>query len=264
MRKISAVLFIAATACGNDSTTKPPDATPPVDAAPDAAPDAFVRQPDFSCMGNTAPTDAPATINVAGTANDINVQTRMPVPVVDAKVDARRTGAPAVVDTTDTDAQGAWAVTFPNPSTMPVDGFIAASKAGHRSLRLYPPSPLVADLANAPLLMLSDTNFELLRQFAAGNKPQSPQNGTVGLLVVDCANMPVANATISVKQGAIEYADAAHTWDASMLLAGTFLIFDVPPGDTTVTATYNGMAFRAHDVGVVAATTTTTAVKPGF
>lgn len=38
----------------------------------------------------------------------------------------------------------------------------------------------------------------------------------------------------------------------------------VPPGDTTVNATYNGMTFRAHVVASVADQITTTQVKPGF
>ncbi|MEJ7603899.1 MAG: carboxypeptidase-like regulatory domain-containing protein [Kofleriaceae bacterium] len=262
MRKISAILFIVA-ACGSDSSTKPdaPPVTPDVAVVPDAAPDAFVRVPDLSCLGNTPPSNAPATVKLSGVASDINLTTRMPEPVKDADVGAYRNNMKLTGATTD--AQGAFTLTVDNPSTLPIEGHIRAAKDGHRSLRLYPATPITADLANAPLLLLSDDNFEFVRRYIA-MKAQDAGNGTVGLLVLDCTNQPVEGATISVKQGDVELATPLRTWEATALQAGTYLIFDVPPGETTVTATYNGMAFLGHDIGVVMATTSTTAVRPGY
>ncbi len=45
---------------------------------------------------------------------------------------------------------------------------------------------------------------------------------------------------------------------------GGELYFNVPAGLTNVSATYNNMTFRAHDVTVVAGQMTATAVKPGY
>ena len=60
--------FVAA--CGGGSDNKPVDALIVIaDAAIDAAPDAFEPVFDFTCMGNAAPTTAPATITISGTVN---------------------------------------------------------------------------------------------------------------------------------------------------------------------------------------------------
>ena len=45
---------------------------------------------------------------------------------------------------------------------------------------------------------------------------------------------------------------------------GLFLVTNVVPGTTTISATFNGMMFRAHDVAAVADQITTSSVKPGF
>jgi hypothetical protein len=271
MRKISAVLFIAAAACGSESSTKP-DGPPTPDAAPDAAPDAFVRLPDFSCMGNTAPTTAPAQVAITGgglasqmlyATTDLMYTpptTITAVPVDNAKIAGFRTGVVAQQGTDQTDAMGDW--TFMMAGVTPIDGYLAATKAGHRNYRFYPPSPIAMDTTVPPILLLNDQTFGLLVQLS--QKDQEPANGTVGLAVLDCENVPITGATISVKQGAIEYADDAHVYSLDQFQPGLYFIFNVPPGVTTVTATYNGMTMRAHDVEVLAATTSTTAVRPGF
>jgi hypothetical protein len=271
MRKISAVLFIAAAACGNESTTQP-DAPPTPDAPPDAPPDAFVRQPDFSCMGNSAPTDAPAEVTITGgglasqmlyATTDLQYTpptTITSVPVAAAKIAGFRTGTPAQQGTANTDAMGDWS--FMMDGVTAIDGYLAATKTGHRDYRFYPPSPIAMDTTVPPILLLNDQTFGLLVQLS--QKEQLPANGTVGLAVLDCANMPVTGAEISVKQGTTEYADDAHVYSLDQFQAGLYFIFNIPPGVTTVTATYNGMAFRAHDVAVLAATTSTTAVRPGY
>jgi hypothetical protein len=272
MRKISAVLFIAAAACGNDSKTNP-DAPPTPDGPPDAPPDAFVRQPDFSCMGNAAPTDAPAQVTITGggapaqmfyATTDVMVSLQPPslttVPVADAKVAGFRRGVVAQQGMATTNATGDWS--FMMAGVTAIDGYFAATKTGHRDFRLYPPSPIAMDTTSLPLLLLNTGTFDLLVSFS--QKTQTADNGTVGLFVVDCANIPIAGATISVKQGSTEYADDAHVYDGSQFQAGLYFIFDVPPGETTVTATFNGMPLRAHDIDVEAATTSTTAVRPGY
>ncbi|HEY5923646.1 MAG TPA: hypothetical protein VIV11_18320 [Kofleriaceae bacterium] len=271
MRKISAVLFIVATACGNDSTVSP-DAAPQPDGPPDAAPDAFVRLPDFSCMGNSAPATAPADVTITGggapaqmlyATTDLQYTpptTITAVPVENAKIAGFRTGTAAQQGTDNTNATGDWS--FMMAGVTPIDGYLTATKTGHRNYRFYPPSPLAMDTTVPPLLLLNNETFNLLVQFS--QKDQEAGNGTVGLAVLDCANMPITGAMISVKQGGTEYADDAHVYSLDQFQAGLYFIFNVPPGVTTVTATYNGMALRAHDIAVLAATTSTTAVRPGF
>ena len=222
-------------------------------------------------MGNSAPTTAPATVTITGggapaqmlfATTDIEVTPPMSikaVPVQNAKIAGFRIGGAAQgMDTSD--AMGDWS--FMMPGVTPIDGYIAATKAGHRNFRLYPPSPVAADATMPPMLLLNEQTFGLLVQLS--QKKQDPENGTVGLAVLDCANIPVSGAMISVKQGTTEYADADHVYDVGQFQPGLYFIFNVPPGATTVTATYNGMTFRAHDIDVIKATTSTTGVKPGF
>ncbi len=267
MRILHACAYVALTAfavaCGGGSDAKP-DAPPIV--IPDAPmPDAFVppmpdaQQFDFTCLGNSAPTTAPATVAISGSVNDINTS-MMIVPVADAAVKAFKNGSPDLqIGSTTSDSAGAWSLPAVPTGTIPVDGYVEAKKATHRTVRLYPPSPISEDIPNAPVLLISDSTFSLLVQFT-GNT-QSDANGTVGLAVVDCANTPIGGATVTVKQNG---ADVGTIFDASQLQDGAFLVFDVPPGDTVVSASFMGMTFRAHNVTTLAKTTSTTIVKPGF
>lgn len=286
MKRLRAVfgivgLVFAAAACGGDGSATPDAAAPrdgagadasdmsdaSVDGSLDAGADATPGDApsyDFSCLGNAAPTTAPVQIMVTGTAQDINLFSQMFEGVANATVAAYRANETAIVGASDvTDAQGNFAFTITNAQQTPIDGYLAASAAGKRNVRVYPASPISENLSMVPILLLSSSNFELIRSQVA-MKPQSAANGTVGLLVVDCANQPIAGATISVIQGNVEYADDAHTWDASQFQPGAFLVYDVPPGDVVVSATYNGQALRAHTVKSVAQTTTNTIVRPGF
>jgi len=270
MRTLHACAYVAftalAVACGGGDSNKPdaliviPDAA--IDAfQPDSPPDAQVF--DFSCMGNAAPTTAPATVAISGTASDINIIAMSLDPVENAAVKAFREGnggGPDVqIGTTTSDAGGVWSLPTVPTSLVPVEGYVEATKTGHRTLRLYPPSPIAADIPQAPLLLIADATFAQIVQFT-GNS-QNAANGTVGLAVVDCANTPIGGATISVKQNGVEQGTPQ---DLSQVQQGLFLVFDVPPGETVVSASYMGMDLRAHTLEVLASTTSTTAVKPGF
>ncbi|MGN6109355.1 MAG: hypothetical protein ACTHU0_29880 [Kofleriaceae bacterium] len=228
------------------------DAPPPIDAPPDAP------SYDFSCAGNSAPTTAPAQLMVSGSAYDLNPINLNPVPVADAQVEAFRVGNANAIATTTTDAAGAWSVSLTSGGA-PVDGYIRARKQGHRTTLLYPPAPLHADLAMAPLLALSNTTFAGLNVAVGGN--QMAGNGVVLVAAVDCANNPVDGAMIRVQQSG---SDVGNQVDLSQVQGGVVFVFNVPPGATEVSATYNGMAFRAHTVQSLADGTTMTVVSPGF
>ena len=141
MRKISATLFIVA-ACGSDNSTKPdaPPVTPDAAVVPDAPPDALVRIPDLSCLGNTPPSNAPASVKLSGTASDLNPTSLMLEPVVDATVAAYRNGTRTAEDTQKTDEQGAFTLTIDNPDTLPIEGHIRASKAPNWASKASPAS----------------------------------------------------------------------------------------------------------------------------
>jgi len=77
--------------------------------------------------------------------------------------------------------------------------------------------------------------------------------------------MAIGGATITVTQNGATVGDPPQSAGAlDPMGEGLFLVTNVPAGDTTVSATYNGMTFRAHVVGALAAQITTTQVKPGY
>jgi len=265
MRTLHACAYVAftalAVACGGGDSNKPdaliviPDAA--IDAfQPDSPPDAQVF--DFSCMGNTAPTTAPATVAISGTTSDINIIAMALEPVANAAVKAVN-ALDATIATDTSDAAGVWDMPAVPTGLVPIDGYVEASKDGHRTVRVYPPAPINTDIPQTPVLLFSNATFGQLVSFT-GNT-QAAGNGTVGLAVVDCANTPIGGATLSVKQNDVE---VGMQQDLSQLQQGAFLVFDVPPGETVVSATFMGMALRAHSVDVVAATTSTTLIRPGF
>lgn len=247
-------------ACGGDGSggvdvliivpdAPPPDSPPPVDAP----------GPNLACVNDPAPATGPNPLAVSGSASDINIVSQMTVPVAGATLQAFRIGQAQAVANSTSDANGNWTLSIPNPATTAVDGYIRASKTGNRTVYLYPPGPMAADIAMAPLLLFSNTTFSTI--VAIAQVSQAASNGTVGLAIVDCNNMPLPGATIAVQQGG---ANVGQFFDAGTLLPGGSFTFDVPPGPTDIKVSYNGTNFRARVVETVAGSTTTTIVRPGY
>jgi hypothetical protein len=265
MTTLHACAFVAlsafAVACGGGNSDNNPDALIVIlDAAPDAPPPPpDAPSFDFSCMNNPAPDTAPATITVAGTAQDIDLATQTFEGVAAAAVVARDATDTMVGAPTVSDVDGNWTLTALLTGSVPIDGYVEASKTGHRTTRVYPPQPMSADQSGIPVPLLASGTFSLL--VGAAGAEQSAANGTVGLVVLDCAGTPVGGATISVKQNDTE---VGTQFDLSQFQPGAWFIFDVPPGETVVNATVQGMTFRAHTIGVEAQTTSGTIVNPGF
>ena len=270
-----ALAALALAACGSDGSTKVDAMIIVADAAPDAPPDAAIPDApsyDFSCMNDPAPATADADVTIAGTVQEVILNGITPdvQPAQDATVDAC-TGDCIDANLLDTQgptgATGTFTTDAISTGGAPLDGYIRATKTGNRTTYVYPPSPLTTSLPNAPVLMFNATAFSTIVQFLSVK--QEMENGTVGLAITDCSDLPIgdtANLVLSVKQGGVEVT-GTDVLDASQLDpagAGTFLIFNVPPGVTEVGATYNGMALRAHEVRVEATSTTTTIVRPGY
>lgn len=266
MRTLAATSFIALTtlsvACGGNDVK--PDAPPIV--VPDAAIDAFVPDAppdaqvfDFTCMNNPAPTTAPATITLSGTTQNFNLLAMMLEPVANAAVVTRNAADQMVGAPTTSDMQGNFTLANLPTQNAPIDGYLEASKQGNRTARVYPPQPMNADQAMIPVPLLSNTTFGLIQQGAGVT--QDPANGSVGLVILDCAGTAINGATISVKQGGVE---VGEQFDAGAFFPGTWFIFNVPPGATEVGATINAMPLRTHTIGSAAATTSGTIVNPGF
>jgi hypothetical protein len=254
MRRFSPFVLATLAACGGgnsgpDASIVIPDA--PADAAPDSPPPPDAQEFDFSCENDPPATTAPATITIAGSVNDIDLASQMQVPVSGATVNAFRNGTAQPIATATSDNNGAFSLPLTTGGT-PIDGFIESSKAGHHTVRIYPPNPLIADQANLPALMLNNTAFGLIGMFA-GTSPDA------GIIILDCAGTPIAGATLTVKQGG---QDVGTIVDGSQLQPGLFFVGDLAAGDTVVGATFNGHTLRSHTVVAANNTLVTTVVTP--
>lgn len=271
LRALSIALLAFSAACGDDGGSTI-DAPTIIDAAPDApAIDAPPDAPnyDFSCYENAAPTTATDTVQIAGVAQEVylngmspGIRDSMGASIQACKGNCQGPNNLGTVGPTPTD--GTFTTTAADTGGVPLDGYLIATKTGNRTTYVYPASPLTKDEAGVPVLMLSEALIPLLSFIGID---QDPGNSMFLVLVTDCALPPVGigGATVTVTQGGVAVGDPAQSAAAlDPQGEGAFFLTNVPPGDTTVNATYNGMTFRAHVVGAVGDTVTTTQVKPGF
>lgn len=261
-------------ACGGDSPAadaliivpdSAPDA-PPVDAPPDAL------TYNLACFGQPFPTTAPATITAGGSTQELTQGGLQPVDA--ATVATFKVGTAAAVDTVTSAANGNFTTGALATGGVPFDGYIHGFKddaaSPFRNIFVFPPAPLSADLPVVPAIMMRAAVFDLIANLAAGVAQDDAQNGALMLLVTDCANMPMAGATVSVKQGANTVGTLFDLGSLNPMATGIYLVFNVPAGNTDVGATYMNMTFPAHRVisfknenGVTTGATTLTIVRPG-
>lgn len=267
-------------ACGSKAA-KTPDAAPPkpdapVDSTPpmpDAPPPPDAPSYDFSCLGKPLPTTASATVTVSGTAEEVAINGVSPGlnPLVGATLDACAAAGSDCMGTNQlatamSGSGGAYSVGPITTNGTPVDAYVHVTATNDRPTDEYPSSPIAADLSGIPIITFSSSAFSALVQYL--HITQSDANGNLGILVTDCANTPIgdsANLTLSVQQNGMDVPNTTvlDGGQFSSMAAGTYFVFNVPPGATAVSATYKGMTLLAHTVGVVAQTTTATQIKPG-
>ncbi|MFT3695425.1 MAG: hypothetical protein QM831_19985 [Kofleriaceae bacterium] len=279
MGKLRVSLFALLTACGSDAakqTDAPPaqmDAPKQIDAKVfnDAPPVNY----DLSCVGNAAPTTAPATINITGQITELaqsgqNVAVNHPDGAKFDICDA--TGADCAganhIGTEQTTAGGGNYTFTDVPTTMgskPLDVYLTMTNTNDRPTLIYPAEPITANLANADGLTFPTATFN---QFA-GFLGQTAGNGTALVIVFDCTNKILAdnaNLTITVKQNGADVPNTTIT-DLGTLDAsgkGIYLVTNIPPGATAIGATYKTMTLLGHTVKVAADTDTETIIRPGY
>jgi hypothetical protein len=285
MKAIQTCLFAALAACGGGDAK--PDALIKIpDAAIDAAPDAFEKVYDFSCLGNAAPTTATAMLTIGGTVSEVVVNGVTPgiQAAHSSTVDVCKGTSTTCtntdkLDTKMTPAMGCPAMGCPYTSdmlatnSMPFDIYVKTSKTADRTTFIYPPSPVTMSIANLPAVMFSNAALQALGLVGI---TQDPGKAIILLAVTDCANQPITeDITLSIKQGGTPIAGANEVdlGQFAAQLAGTKAIFNVPAGTamnpfaaTEVGAVYtkSNKTLRAHVVTVFADATTATIVRPGF
>jgi hypothetical protein len=169
---------------------------------------------------------------------------------------------------TTTDSQGAFSIGPINTGGHPLDMFLDMTSDGSRRIFAYPPQVLVGDPPEIPIMTFSPLLLQFGSQFGC---PQHDQNnGILFVRVTDCADNAIgdtANTQIVIKQGGsvVTGTNVVDLSSQSPEAAGSWLICNVPANAvTSVGATYKGMNLLAHDVKVVAGTSTMTIVRPGY
>ncbi len=278
MGNLRAVVTIAsicfAAACGDDGGSSTIDAPKIIDApiVVDGPPDAYVPDApnyDFSCYQNAAPTTATATVQVTGLAQEITFAGGFSlIPSTNVTIKACKgncNGANDLGDSAATGTSGMYTSASATTGGVPLDAYLIATKPGDfRTNNIYPASPLTKNEAGVPVIMLTNTQIGLL---GMAGIDQNDGNGMFAVLATDCATppVPVAGAVVTVTQNGTMAGDAPQDLGAIVpQAAGVYAITNVLPGATTVSASYNGMTFRAHVVSSIANQITTTQVKPGF
>jgi hypothetical protein len=280
MRKLLALALVAtfvASACGSDNKAT-------VDA-PDVPADVPIDQPidaqsfDFSCMNTAMPTTAAAMITITGTVTEPSATPPFtPMPLAGATVDictADCTGAADPSNPKHPDRQtsaattGAFTTVPLATGGVPLDAYVLVSNGGtYRPSRLYPPAPFTADVPAFPTLILTKLGFGIWVSYLGGT--QSNSNGAISLLITDCAYTPLPSGmtndvVVTVKSGGNPVGGTPiDVSKKNMTATGAWFVFDVPPGDVEVAATYKGMALRPRIVGVAMGETTGTIIRPGF
>ena len=260
-------------ACGGDSPAADaliivPDAAPdarPIDAPPDAP------SYNLTCSGQPFPTTAPATIVANGTTQEISGGGLSAIGT--ATVSTFKVGTAAAVNTVTSAANGNFTTGSLATGGVPFDGYIQGFKDdaanAFRNTFVFPPAPFAADAPLVPVIMVRSSLFTAIG-IGAGVTQNDTENGALMLFVTDCANTPMAGATVSAKQGGNNVGTVFDLAVVSPMAAGIYVVFNVPPGDTDVSASYMGMTFPAHRVisfkngnGITTGATTLTIVRPG-
>lgn len=266
---VLALLLLVACGGGSDSANDAgsgDDAASTIDAKVfmDAPPPQF----DFSCAGNAAPTTADATVTVSGTVQQLSGFSLVAVDgatVTACDATMGSCAGPSSDGSATSDTQGAWSIADIATGGTPLDEDIEMTKTGLRTTYVYPAAPLTTSQGGVPILTFDSQSEGTLNALGCDT-----DQAIVGLAVTDCMDTPItdtSNINLIVKQNGTPVS-GAHVQDIGSLLPaakGTFLVCAVPANASTeVSATYKGMAFRAHNVRTVAGTTTATQLRPGF
>jgi hypothetical protein len=268
-------LGAAVIACGKNKAA--PDAKP-IDAPVDTKVfnDAPAPNYDFSCLGMPLPTTATANITLSGLVREAatNGMSLTLNPLVGVRMDTCKNGAANCngnnqLGSGTTDGSGNFSIGPIATATMPLDAFIHLTPgsgsnqgAGDRPANVYPPFPFVANQANIPVLEFTPTVLTLVGTLAGAQ--QDAGKGLILTAVTDCALMPISGAVVHAQQGGSDVGSAFEL--SAMGSGGAYLVFNVPPGITTLFATFNGMTFRTtppQNVTSVAGENTLTQITPG-
>lgn len=249
----AALVLMAAVGCGSESGGT-------IDAAPGGG------GPDAKQFLDGPPTTATQVI-ISGQALEISMSGSTPLAGVTVEA-FRNANETTAIATTTTDAQGNYTLTIQTNGEA-IDGFLKATKTDYKVTYLYPPYPLMMDFNMASVLMVKPQTYDTLSNLAVAN--QMDGNGVVALVVTDGAN-PVAGAMVSSTPAASPAPARYNAMVGTLTLPsssatmthtdGIAYLFNLPPGQVTVSATKTNMTFASHKVKAWADQLTTTIIVP--
>ena len=215
--------------------------------------------------------DAPATtvtqVTISGTASEVSQSGQTPLAGV--KIEAfRNANETTPIATTTTDAQGNYSLTVQTNGEV-IDGFLKATKTGYKDTYLYPPYAIMMDFSGGSVLMLTQQTWDTLDNLTNAN--QMDGKGVVALIVTDGMN-PVGGAMVSSTPAASPAPARYNATVGTLTLPsstasmthtdGVAYLFNLPPGQVTVSATKTGSTFASHKVKAWADNLTTTVIVP--
>ena len=81
----------------------------------------------------------------------------------------------------------------------------------------------------------------------------------------DCQGSAISGAKVDIPGGQVIYVGSNNQPDGAAVMtstSGIALVFNVPAGSATVSATVGGMSLRSHTINAEAGVTTTAAIQP--
>jgi hypothetical protein len=210
-----------------------------------------------------APPNVPPMITISGKTTERGLSgTTNVAGVTIAVYNVANESTPLTMTTTN--AQGDFTLMI-TTNSMPVDGYLLATKGGYVDLYMYGTGPFIENFTDANLNMITPGHKDFLSSLAGGN--QMAGKGLIGLQVRDASGNPVAGATVSSSpaSGAYKYNGANGLPDSAATMTssdGVAFMFNVPSGPITVTAAKSGLTFHPHVVKAPADKMTTTSVTP--
>jgi hypothetical protein len=227
---------VAAIEAALSSDTPPPPPPPPPPPTVEA---------DLSCVGRPGPTTAPAVIAIGGTVTEQSLSGTAQLSGVSLSL--YRLGDTVAVGQAMSGANGDFLLAPVATGGQPFAPELVASKSGYVTTRHYWQRPLSDDATLVPMPMFSPATFSFIRTLYSA--PQAPSNGTLLLVVADCASRPLKGATISATTNNVATGTVV---DASATQPGLTWVFDVPTGTVTVGGSYQGIGLTPMQMRVLA------------
>ena len=237
-----ALSLLASTGCGGGDGARA-DARPRPDA----------RIIDYTCLGVPLPDTIPQTLTVSGLVFTPGIPGASPdEPVENAILRGFEVGESVPFAQTVSDVDGLFALSA-NTDGTPKNTYLQITNALYLDSHLYPPTPLFEDVSDLEVALFDANQVTQLEGRAAAVADDAL--GLVIVGVVDCALLPVKDATITtvpevadlVYQEPLGFPDRDITATSQ---DGYVFLFNVPIGDLTIDAVAAGMSFREVTVPV--------------